>query len=455
VDRRFYDSPDPTAAQDGRPRRHFERGAPITISFDGQTVRAYEGEPVAVALFAAGVRVTSRSIKYHRPRSLFCLSGHCNGCLVRADGVPNVKSCREPCKDALEVHGQNAFPSSDLDVLAAVDWLFKKGMDHHTLMTSHRLLHPVMQRVVRQLSGLGTLPTRVSSELPLPEQQIVDVVVVGAGPAGLAAATAAAAAGARTLCVDEGDLPGGSLLADPRFGPAEAARRAAAARDAGVDLRRRASCIAWFPEDEGGLLAVATPTRLVRVKAARIIYATGGYDQNGRFEDNDRPGVFSARAVGRLVVRYGVRPGERVVVAGDSAFARALEAELNALGVPTTRIDGIHHKLVRAHGRAWIEAVEISDERGRSKMLPCDLLAVDEIPAPACEAPRQHGAKVVLDAKKGGFAVLAGDHGQTDAPGVFACGDVTGFVGPEAAAAHGARAGAAAARAALEERGAR
>ena len=150
--------------------RQFTRGEPITIEFEKQSYRAYAGEPVAVALFAAGVRVLSRSLKYHRPRTFFCLSGHCNGCLVRADGLPSVRGCMEACHDGQELEGQNAFPSSDMDVLGAVDWMFPHGMDHHTLMTkAPKLIHSAMQKMVRQLSGLGMPPSRPAASLPEPE----------------------------------------------------------------------------------------------------------------------------------------------------------------------------------------------------------------------------------------------------------------------------------------------
>jgi sarcosine oxidase, subunit alpha len=442
MDRRIYD----------HPHRRFERGAPVAIEFEGATYRAYEGEPVAVALFAAGVNVLSRSIKYHRPRAFFCLAGHCNGCLMRVAGLPNVRACVAPASEGLICHGQNAFPASDLDLLGAVDWLFPKGMDHHTLMTGSKVLNTVMQKVVRQLSGLGTLPERAAPSFPDVVEREVDVLVVGGGPAGLAAAAAAARAGATTLCVDENDLPGGSLLAEPGQGPAAAAIQATEAAAAGAEILSSAVALSWFPEDAGGLLAVATPERLHRLRARRYVYATGAYEANALFQDNDRPGVFAARAVGRLAGRWGVKPGNQVVVLGASEYAAALAAELAALDVETARVDGVNERIVRARGRTWITAVDVVDTAGRKRRIACDALAVATTPSPASEAPRSHGAATRLDPAAGGFAVVVDETGHTNVPGVLACGDVTGFVGPARATAHGARVGAIAAREAKDAR---
>jgi sarcosine oxidase subunit alpha len=418
------------------------RGRPVTIEFEGETHRAFAGEPLAVALFASGVSVLSRSIKYHRPRAFFCLSGHCGACLLRVDGVPNLRACRVPCRDGLVAAGQNAFPASDLDVLGAVDWLFPKGMDHHTLMiglSGIRPLNAVMQKVVRQLSGLGTLPDRPAADLPPVTERAVDLAVIGGGPAGLAAATAAARAGARVVLLDEDEHFGGSLLCQPGAGPAEAARRAAEAAAAGVELVPSAALLAAYPDEE--LLAVATPGGLVRLRPRRTVYATGGYDVLAPFADNDRPGVFSARAVGTLLVRHGVLPGQRVVIAehdGDAAYAAALATALAAVGVEAVRVA---EPLAAAHGGQWVNGVETADGVRHA----CDAVAVAARPSPASEAARSHGAAVQLSVAAGGFAVTVDDDGRTSVPGVFAAGDVTGFRGPTAAAEHGARVGRAAA----------
>lgn len=420
-------------------------GDKLTLSFEGDDVPACAGESVAVALFASGERVLSRSIKYHRPRGFFCLAGHCGACLMRIDGKPNVRACKTPVKEGMRVERQNAFPTGAFDVLGAADFFFPKGMDHHTMMTSPRALNAVLNKVVRQLGGLGKLPEApaAGTELPRLRHKHVDVVVVGGGPAGLGCATECARAGKKTLLVDEQDRVGGSLLAHPQHGVRAANEALAAALKAGVEVLSSSTALAWYPEDvaaggrDPGLLAVHTPDGLLKVTAERYVYATGSYDQNAVFTDNDRPGVLPARAVGRLLVRFGVKPAERPVVVGDGPYARALAEALFRAGAEVTRVDGHDEQLVAAHGHGWVRAVETT----RRKKIKCDLVAVAALPAPASELPRQHGVAVTFTDNKGGFHCRVDDDGRSAVPKVFACGDVTGFGGIDDAISAGARCG--------------
>ena len=415
----------------------------MSLRVEDQPVRAFDRESVAVALYASGAGVLSRSLKYHRPRSFFCLEGHCGGCLMRIDGRPNLRACMERCAEGARIEGQNAYPSPSMDVLGAVDWLFPGGMNHHTLMTGSRLLNQVVSKVVRQLSGLGKLPDPGTAGPARAEIATPDVLVVGGGPAGLAAAAAAAAAGAEVLLCDEQDEPGGHLLADPRGGPAEARRRAEAARRAGVRIEVRTTAIGYFPED-GGVLALAGPARLLCARPRVTVYATGGYAQNRPFANNDRPGVLAARAVGRLLCRYGVVPGEKVCVVGgdgvEAGYARALAAALAAAGCEVTAVDTARETVLGARGRVWVRALDVADAggQGKKRRIPCDLVAVAAPPAPASEAPRQHGCRVELRPRAGGFAVVADAEGRTGVDGVFACGDVCGAGGDPAAAGEAA-----------------
>jgi sarcosine oxidase subunit alpha len=414
---------DARALPPGEPRRRA-----IAIDFEGRTVRAFEGEPVAAALWAAGVRVLGRSPKYHRPRGLFCAEGHCASCLMRIDGRPNRRACLVPATDGLRCERQNAFPDADVDLLRAADWLFPRGMDHHRMLTGTRLGNELFLKLVRQMGGSGTLPDAPAERVPV-RREDVDACIVGGGPAGLTAAAAVAAArpGARVLVFDEQDAPGGSLLAEPD-GVARGRALAEAARARGARLLMRATAIAYYAEDgdapadhdgPAGVLAVATEDGLVRVTARRYLYATGAYDQNLPLPDGDRAGVLSARACGRLAFRWGVRPGARVILVEDPeqpfAYAERLARGLEARGVPVARTspDGL------------------DDARPSYRD---DVVAVAALPAPASELPRQHGARVRLDPARGGFVV---EGPETGVANVLAAGDLAGYVGPDEAARAG------------------
>jgi sarcosine oxidase subunit alpha len=241
-----------------------------------------------------------------------------------------------------------------------------------------------------------------------------------------------------TLLVDDQLRLGGSLLADPRAGVAAADKAVNAAMMAGVTALTSSTAIAYFPEDDGGLLAIATPDGLVRLHAKRWVWAAGGYPVNALFGDNDRPGVLAARAVGRLLVQHQIVAGERIVVAADPVMADeagGLAAALAAAGADVERFAA--DEIARARGRHWVKRVEL--RRGGSR--DCDVLAVAAIPAPASEGPRQHGCAVTLVPSRGGFCVDVDERGHTSADGVLACGDVTGWMGAARATEMGARVG--------------
>src|SRR3954453_2931676 len=168
------------------------------IYLDGEAIDAAPGDTVAAALLRAGVTTFTRSIKYHRPRGPFCLAGSCGQCLMRVDGVPSLPACRVKAQEGMACERQNGPLGVEKDLFRAADFLFADGLDHHHLLTGSRLLGRVALEVARRLAGLGELPEAV--RLPVTgEVRVAGLVIVGAGPAGLAAARAA---GARALVLE-------------------------------------------------------------------------------------------------------------------------------------------------------------------------------------------------------------------------------------------------------------
>ncbi|UCC12684.1 MAG: (2Fe-2S)-binding protein [candidate division WOR-3 bacterium] len=91
---------------DKHPILEFPRGNKVKFFFEGKELEGYEGQPIAAALHAAGIKVLSRSIKYDRPRGFFCAVGKCSSCLMEVDGKPNVMVCMEPLKSGMQIRRQ-------------------------------------------------------------------------------------------------------------------------------------------------------------------------------------------------------------------------------------------------------------------------------------------------------------------------------------------------------------
>src|SRR5438477_10850566 len=168
-------------------------GGPLSFSLDGDRLEGARGDTVAAALLRAGVTTFTRSIKYHRPRGPFCLSGSCGQCLMRIDGVPSLLACRTPAEEGMVCERQNGPLGVEKDLFRAADFLFPEGLDHHHLLTGSRILGRVALEIARRLAGLGELPAQVRPAAQ-GELRSVKLAVIGAGPAGGAAASAAAAA---------------------------------------------------------------------------------------------------------------------------------------------------------------------------------------------------------------------------------------------------------------------
>jgi sarcosine oxidase, subunit alpha len=406
----------------------------VTIHFEGEAVVAERGEPAAVALIAAGYVALARSPKFHRPRGPACLRGACDGCLARVDDEPNVMTCRVPASDGMRIEAQNVVGSRDTDLLRVADWFFPEGMNHHELFAGVPGLRRVLQGFARRVAGLGRLPGA-----PRParaaQRRDIDALVVGAGPAGMAAAAALAARGRDVEVVDDDLAWGGSArillgAGDRRWARSMDGFGEAVARSR-LRVAQRTTAAGVYGDDvllvtDAGAVAEA---RIEVVRARTLVLAPGAHDGALAFEGNDVPGTLSARA-GCLLLAHGVTPGRKVVVAsvdGGGPFGRAYAA-----GDPAAvRVRG-QPRQVRGSARVREVTLDTTDTAGGERTLPCDALLVDAPGAPAYELCAQAGA--ALSHERRGFVVRAGDGGRLS-DGVFAVGEATGTpLEPEALA---------------------
>lgn len=399
--------------------------APVTVTLehDGVAVTAHEGEPVALALAAAGHLTLARSPKYHRARGPSCLRGACDGCLVRVDDTPGVMACHAAVRPGMIVRSQNSFPSARFDVLQVTDWFFPRHLDHHHLMTGFgAAINRTMQTVARQMAGIGSLPEQSGGVVPHATRD-VDVLVVGAGAAGTAAADRLHAAGLSVLVVEEDDAAGGRDRdrCDATAGPAPPR----------AETLTRAAAVATY--DRGTLVAREGAVLLVRARAR--LFANGCHDPVGTFPRNDLPGIFTTRAFSRALVR-GVLLGERVVLAGGHPWHEALGEALEALGARVTRVAG---EVLGAAGRSAVTAVTVRDGDA-ARRLDCDALVTGESSTAAYELAGQAGAALGWEPARRCFVPRADADGATAQAGVYVAGTVRAPGGTTAErAADGAR----------------
>jgi sarcosine oxidase, subunit alpha len=405
-------------------RRSRAPAFPVTIHLDGAALPAERGEPLAAALLAADKTILARSPKLHRPRGPSCFRGGCDGCLARVDGVPNVMTCLVPARGGERVDAQNVVGSRKADLLRVTDWFFAKGIDHHHLMAGVPGLSDVMQSFARKVAGLGRLPSTV--EEIRPAQRIeVDAVVVGAGAAGLAAASRLATAGRSVALVDDGLAPGGALAG----APAKAAELLAARPLDGVRVLPGSVAAGFY---EGDLLVAVEGKDALLVRPRATVFATGAHDGVLAVDGNDMPGVLSARALCRLL-HHGVVPDGPTAIVGAGFWADELA---RALGdTPVVRLSP--GDVLDVRGTAGVRTITVREgERLVSHRVAVVALALPG--APSFELPAQAGARVRFDPALG-YVALADARGRA-APGVWLAGECAGApFDPDALADEGAR----------------
>jgi sarcosine oxidase subunit alpha len=338
--------------------RLIDRTAAVEFSFNGKRLKGFQGDTLASGLLANDQMLVGRSFKYHRPRGIVASGPEEPNALVNlgtgARLEPNQRTTTTELFDGLESTSQNHWPSLEFDVGVVNNYAARflpAGFYYKTFIHPRPFWKHVFEPIIRRSAGLGKAPTQGDADRYEQAYAFCDVLVVGAGVAGLLAAKAAADAGSRVILLEQTPVLGGRAPVDEaeiNGQPVEAWLSAIeadlAARD-NVTIRTRTCGFGVY--DHGYVLAderVADHTpgdgrpkhRLWRIRAGKIVTATGAIERPLSFAGNDIPGVMLAGAIRDYAVNFAVSPGDRTVIVtnNDSAYQTALALKAAGLEVP-------------------------------------------------------------------------------------------------------------------------
>ncbi len=450
-------------AQGGR----IERTRPLAFTFDGVSYQGFNGDTLASALLANGVRLVARSFKYHRPRGIFAAGVEEPNALVTigSGGLrePNLQATTLPLRNGLTAESQNRWPSLGFD-LQSLNGLFAPflaaGFYYKTFMGPTQKSWLFYERLIRKAAGLGRASIERDERHHAVTNLFTDVAVIGSGPAGLAAARAAAEAGARVTLVEQDTLCGGQLLSEPANGAAatwlaDMVSTLSALPRAAVLTRSTA-----FGLYDGNVIGVVTGTddpdrgpSLSLLHAREVIFASGAIERPLLFPGNDRPGVMLASAIRTYLNRYAVLAGTRVLLATshDGAYRTALD--LAAAGASVTVADQRSEpseaaSIARAKGVTVFSGARVKGTAGRlgvtsatvetsggQQTIAVDLIGVSGGWSPTVHLTSHLGSKPVYRADIDAF--IPG----TLAPSHHVAGVLSGDMGTAVAIASGHSAG--------------
>ncbi|MEM9707594.1 MAG: sarcosine oxidase subunit alpha family protein [Pseudomonadota bacterium] len=432
--------------------RLIDREKPLRFTFNGKNMKGFEGDTLASALLANRQILVGRSFKYHRPRGIVTSGPEEPNALMgvgtKRRFEPNVRATTAELFDGMVAESQNHWPSLEFDVGAVNNHLskfFPAGFYYKTFIHPRPFWKHVFEPVIRQAAGLGKAPRARDADTYEHFNISVDVLVTGGGIAGLAAALAAGRAGAEVLLLEQAahwggrapvDLAAGPALADPVMIGGQGVEDWIEASLAelqslpNVHLRARTTHIGAY--DHGYNIAVERLSdhapgsdgprqRFWRIRASRIVTATGALERPISFVGNDLPGVMLASAMRDYVVNYGVSPGRRTVVVttNDDGYRTAFGLRDAGMDVPLildarSTITGALPLAAReagfkvapgkgigsVSGKGRVEKLTVASVDGTGAVLdeiPCDAVAIAGGWSPAVHLWSQAGGKLDWD----------------------------------------------------------
>ncbi len=387
-----------------------DRSQPLSFTFNGQTYQGFAGDSLAAALLANGVDIVGRSFKYSRPRGIVAAGAEEPNAVLQigsseAAQIPNVRATQQALYSGLVASSTNGWPSVNTDLMGILGkvggGMMPPGFYYKTFMYPQNLWM-TYEKYIRKAAGLGRSPTEVDPDIYDQLNQHCDVLIVGAGPAGLAAALAAGRSGARVILADEQEEFGGSLL-DTRETldgkpAAEWVAQAIAELQAmpEVTLLPRATVNGYHDHnfltihqrltDHLGETAPMGQARqrMHRVRAKRVVLASGAHERPLVYANNDVPGNMLAGAVSTYVRRYGVAPGQELVLSTNNDYAYRvvldwLDAGRKVVAVADARSNprGAWVEEARARGVRILTGSAVVEARGSKRVTGVRICAID------------------------------------------------------------------------------
>jgi sarcosine oxidase subunit alpha len=394
-----------------------DRAQPRSFTFDGATFSGFAGDTLASALIANGVSLVGRSFKYHRPRGILTAGSEEPNALVElrtgARREPNTRATTAELYDGLVATSQNRWPSLRRD-FGAINDIFSPflvaGFYYKTFMWPAKFWEALYEPLIRRAAGLGRAAGAEDPDHYEQAHAHCDVLVIGGGPTGLAAALAAGRAGARVILCDEDFRLGGRLLAERYAIDGKsgldwiAAVEAELAAMPEVRIMRRTTVTSVFDHGQYGAvervsdhLAVppefAPRQRSWKIVAKRAVLAAGALERMMAFGNNDRPGVMLAGAARSYINRYAATPGRRLAIFtnNDDGWRTVMDARTAGVEIaavvdsraqPPGKFSALGIKLLagaqvsHVHGPHSVQAIDVVDASGRTTKIECDALAV-------------------------------------------------------------------------------
>jgi sarcosine oxidase, subunit alpha len=373
----------------------------LLFSYEGSSYEGYDGDTIASAMFANGIRIFGRSLKYHRPRGLYSLDGECSNTLMQVDGIPNLNVEKTLLKAGMSVKAQNVLGTAERDwygILDKFDKMMPAGF-YYQVMHKPAAIWPIAMRNIRKMAGIGKLDP--AFEMKGTYDQIfpkTDVCVIGGGPSGMSAALAAGEAGKRVILIEARPYLGGFFqyrTADYNNKKSLSDRAEELIQQVraqpNIRLLAHSSMVGAYNNNlitgfQVGSERDNFDQRYFEIRAESVVVATGCIERPLMFEHNEKPGVMQVACAHRLAHNFGLLPGKIAVFSIGTDLGLEAAVDLHDKGlkiecIADLRCEGQDEVLVSAiksRGISYFKAWVATEAHGKKRVNKVTLRSLNE-----------------------------------------------------------------------------